>query len=383
MSNWSHDELLALANREPGWGVSFYMALHPRDGERRQDSIRLRHLLTEAERGLTANGLPRSQVTDLLRPAYELEQALPLAESIGKGLAIFTAPGLLRSYHCPVPFRDRVVIGQHLYLKPLVPLANEPDRFYVLLLSEKHVALLRGAAGSLTELAPDIPHSLKQAFESEEVEQQHQVRSIATGVGTGSRMALYYGQGEGMEDEKERLARFFAMVNRGVSKALRQEHAPLILAAVDYLVPIYRQVNDYAGLCQDFIAGNPDGWSTGELHERAHKIVRAVWQAPLERARARYQQFGGTPRACQILKDILPLAFQGRVDTLFLEEGVDRWGCFHPDTGALSRHDEAETGDEELLNLAALKTLIHEGQVYVLGAPEMPAGAIAAALLRY
>jgi hypothetical protein len=299
-------------------------------------------------------------------------------------LALFTAPQLFRSYHCSLRFRDHVTIGQDLFIKPLLPLLSEMGTFYVLTLSENHVALLRGTRAALTEVPlAQVPRSLKQALEVEQVEKQHQVRSIAPVVGTGSRMALYYGQGQGTDDEKPRLSRFFAMVNHGISQALRQQHAPLIAAGVDYLIPLYREVNDYSGLCDEFISGNPDAWSMDELRERAWAIAHPHFKAPLAHALDRYQQLGGTQRAVHTLNEILPAAFQGRIEVLFLQDGVDKWGYFHPETGALSVHDTVEGNGEELLNLAALLTLRSEGQVYLLDTADMPAAAPAAAVLRY
>lgn len=384
MFTFSREDLITLAKQERGWALSLYTPLHSQNGERRQDAIRLRNLLRAAEQQLTAIGASGSEQAELLSPARELAETMPLWESLSDGLALFSAPAFFRYYPCPIQFQDRVIAGRGLHVKPLLPLLTELGIFYLLILSENHVALLRGTHETLTEVPiQDMPHSLKQALESDQFEKQHHVRTIPPVGRTGVLTAFSYGQEERTNDEKERLARFFAMVSRSVSKVLYEERAPLVAAGVDYLVALYRQQSDYPGLCDEFIHGSPDARSTDELHQRAKEIAHSRLKAPLEQALDHYRRLGGTGRASHALNKLLPAAFQGRIDTLFLQDGVDKWGYFHPETGTLSVHNEFEGNDQELLNLAALRTLLNGGQVYLLGADDMPTRSPAAAILRY
>lgn len=54
-----------------------------------------------------------------------------------------------------------------------------------------------------------------------------------------------------------------------------------------------------------------------------------------------------------------------------------------PGTAEVSVHEEAESGDGDLLDLAAVQTLLTSGTVYALDPEEMPDGATVAALFRY
>lgn len=47
------------------------------------------------------------------------------------------------------------------------------------------------------------------------------------------------------------LGHFLGRVERGVAVALKGQQGPLILAGVDYLVSIYRNVNAYAHLADE------------------------------------------------------------------------------------------------------------------------------------
>ena len=66
---------------------------------------------------------------------------------------------------------------------------------------------------------------------------------------------------------------------REMYEVLREEQAPLVVAAVDYLLPIFRQASAYPHLLQRGIEGNPDRLSEKELHDRAWTLVEPSFQA--------------------------------------------------------------------------------------------------------
>ncbi len=62
----------------------------------------------------------------------------------------------------------------------------------------------------------------------------------------------------------------------------------------------------------------------------------------------------------------------GRVESLFVAVGHQQWGTFDPDTHRAYLHPSAEPGDEDLLDLAVVQTLLHGGNVYMVNLEEMP-----------
>jgi hypothetical protein len=57
------------------------------------------------------------------------------------------------------------------------------------------------------------------------------------------------GHGVGIDDAthepNDAILRYFHQVDTGLRAFLRDEHAPLVLAGVEYLLPIYRRANTY------------------------------------------------------------------------------------------------------------------------------------------
>ena len=133
------------------------------------------------------------------------------------------------------------------------------------------------------------------------------------------------------------------------------------------------------------IKGNPDLLGADELHKSAWEIVEPHFQVAQEEAVAYYQQLAGqeSERAADILEKIVPAASDGRIETLFIATGVPLWGVFNPNTNEIEHHAQMESGDESLLDLAAVQTYLKGGTVYAVEPDKVPGGTSAAAVLRY
>jgi len=166
---------------------------------------------------------------------------------------------------------------------------------------------------------------------------------------------------------------------------LADQHAPLVVACVEYLRPIFREANSYPGLLDEGIDGSPDRVDARSLRDRAWEIVEPIFHAEIDAARERFGDLSATDRIAVGVGDTVPAACFGRVDTLFVQRGSHVWGSFDADSNALDVHGEEprEPTDIDLLDLAARGTMLNGGTVYALDAAEMPGSKPVAAVLRY
>jgi hypothetical protein len=166
-------------------------------------------------------------------------------------------------------------------------------------------------------------------------------------------------------------------------KFLRDEKAPLILAGVDYLFPLYGQANSHPNLLGEGIRGNPDAQSAHQLHQKTWPIIQPYFDRARAAHVADYNRLAGSGSASPDLIAILLAAHYGRVKVLFVDRDAQQWGTFDPVTSTLTLHPEAEPDDEELLDLAAVQTFMHAVTIYVVGQDQMPGGTSLAAIFRY
>jgi hypothetical protein len=129
---------------------------------------------------------------------------------------------------------------------------------------------------------------------------------------------------------------------------------------------------------------NPSGLPPDELRGRAWSLAEPHFQHQRETARGRFGELRGKGRTFEALTDVVPAAEEGRIETLFLARGAREWGTYDSDRRRVTVLGEAARGHEDLLDRAAVQTLLHGGRVYVLepGEPPLEEGP-AAAILRY
>lgn len=360
--------------------ISIYAPMQQAGKETRQNSIRIKNLLRQAEEQLTQHGLEPDTIADLLEPIRrEIEDAAFLQQQ-NEGLAIFRSADFFAFYRVPLDFDESVLVNQRFHLKPLLPMFTSNGRFYLLALSQNNLRLFCGSRSSLTELAlpEDTPTSIEAVLQYDDPEKTLQYH---TGSGTATAAPMYHGQADA--DDRVNLLRYFLEVDRGVTQVLHGETAPLVLAGVDYLLPLYHDRNNYPNLLETAVTGNPDTLRPDELQPQAWQIISDYFESKRRQALERYANGQGGDLVSDDLHSIVPAAHYGRIDTLFLTSNAEQWGQFNPDDSSVTTHETAQPGDTDLLDDAVAHTLLNSGTVYDVEADAMPGNSPVAAIFRY
>ena len=265
-------------------------------------------------------------------------------------------------------------------------LLSGDGRFYLLALSEDEVRLWQCTHYGFKKIAlpATTPPDLKAALAFDHFDREQQFH-WHTGIAPASAVASH---GKGMDQlKKENLLRYFQQVAKGLHEVLREERAPLILAGVDYLLPIYREANSYRTLIDEGITGNPEDEkiSSEELHKKAWKIVAPIFQEAREAALSNYQQLAGyrSSRASDNIRQIVMESRNGRISTLLFASGWEQWGSIEPSSNEVSLHGSQQPCDYDLIDYSVAQTIINRGDVYPIETGMMPNGSLLAAVFRY
>lgn len=363
--------------------VSIYLPTHRPGTTADADRIRLKNLLREASDRLAVQGTRGEAVHRLLEPAERLVQDDLVWQRQSAGVALFLAPSFDRVYRLPLPVDERVVVGDRFYVKPLLPLLTGDGRFFILALSQRGVRLFQATRHSIAEVVLEgIPGSLDEVLKYDVYDRQLQVHARVP-AGKGAHATVFHGHGFYDDDDKERIRRYFHQVEKGVHRVLRDEHAPLVLAGVDYLVPLYREVSGYGHLLDSAVTGNPETMKPAELRDLAWSVVAPQLLAREREAAERYRRLAGTGRTSADLAETVQAAQQGRVDQLFVAAGAEAWGTVDPGSGRVEIHPVAQSGDVDLIDFAAVQTLVKRGTVFAVERERVPSGGPVAAVFRY
>jgi hypothetical protein len=389
MKPLSIDEIKTLVENAQSPCVSLYMPTQKAGPETRQNPIRFKNLIREAGERLTEMGMDETKAIEFLQPAKELDTN-EFWQHQDVGLAIFISPSVFRYYQLPMEFQELVVVSNQFHLKPLLHLVNNDGRFFVLALSQDNVRFFEGTHYNIQEVeVENMPKSLDEALLYDETAKEGQRRMGTSRGGTAnpfSQPGEFHGQGSPDRDEHQKdILQFFHAIDNALHEKLRDEKAPLLLAGVEYLFAIYREANSYKHLLEEGIHANVDIIKLEELHEQAWQIVEPMYTQSHEAILELYQQIAGegTGRASSDLKEIIPAAYYQRVDYLLVPVGQHVWGSFDPETMAVNLHSEPQPDDQDVLDFAAIHTLLNGGAVYTVDPGELPDGIPAAAIFRY
>jgi hypothetical protein len=339
----------------------------------------LKSHIQEAARQLAERALPQSVSADLLQPLEALSEDPALGAGTQWPRAIFRSPSVFELFHLTQPVQPSLSVGSSFGIRKLAPELARPRVFYILALSKEGVSLVRcaGVHAELTKLPPRIPATLAEAMSFEPPDHDLENRS-ASGSSTGAMHGVRFGTGSGRETKHAHLADYYKLVDRGLQEFIREPDTPLILWGVEEDIDIFRAVSDYSDLAQGSIVGSPDVsfLQQADMLRQAYSILRTEELERQAAALAAAKERTTSSRFSTDPNSILRAAVEGRVGQLYVDESAERIDVFK---GEAFR----SWGREDLLNLAAVQTIIHHGKSCELPSTMMPDGSIAIALMRF
>ena len=378
MMELSFSDFQALA-QERSTCVSIYMPAEKAGAETRKNPIRFKNALTTAEEKLASLD-ESADLTQSLESAQSYIDRHDFWQHQDSGLAFFINGEGIKYYRLPYSFDEQVEVGDRFYLKPLLPVLTNDNKFYLLALSQNEVKFYLGSHYSINEvkLPEGVPASLAEALKYDDPEKQTQYHS-----GDGGGSPIYHGQGVGTTDNKDEIKRFFHQIDNALTSVLQESSTPMILAGVEFLLPIYHEANSYGNLLEKGVLGNPENVAAQDLHPQAWSIIEPHFAAEKTAAIDNYHQQSGAGLSSSRLEEIVAGAANGQIDTLLVTEDAKAWGIFDRQANKVEIHDSKTQDNIDLIDFAVTQTYLQKGKVYTVDSSQMPDGAMAIAILRF
>lgn len=345
--------------------VTIYLTTHGSGIEVNEQNDRkaLKDALREARRSMEELKI-EGVIDDILRPAEQLLKEDDFWHHQTHGLALFLAPDTHSC--CLLPYDPGSVVHVHtsFILMPLVPMLMAGESYFLLTLSKHAAQLYQGHKFEMTRIdIPDMPRGIDDVVHYEEKDNIE--------------------PGKLEENEKSNIIQYFLEVNRTLKAHIPgRANLPLLLGGVEYLLPIYREVNTYPHLIAEELHGNFEHTGQNELFEQAQKKMDPYFAEQRRKAFQKQADHGGAP-VTTFLQDVIRAAYEGRIAQLFVARGQLVWGHYTAKPEEPILHDEEEPGDDCLTNQAVVQTILHGGEAFIVDPDKMPATGEMAAVLRY
>ncbi|HEY9046825.1 MAG TPA: hypothetical protein VIN08_13070, partial [Ohtaekwangia sp.] len=373
-----------LANHQASIYITAYLQTHPSGAEvnEKHDIIAFKNILQQTFAQLRQSDIDETTAVRMLAPGYDLLKNDPFWFNQSKGLAVFISNELFQYIKLPIAPPEALLMGPSFFLNPLIPLITSTEYFYLLVISKKQSRIFKVDTFSIQPIdIPEIPNGIDDVVHFEEKDDQNLWRTGSSGAGGG---ANYHGVGAGKPDEKENIALYLEEVDETLWKELlNKENAPLLLAGVDYILPIYKSVSGYKHIYPETLTGSYEHEDLQKLHQKALELMTPYFQERHQKALNSYANQSATELTSADATDVIPAAYYGRIAHLFVQPGEHIWGTFDEMANKIAIHDTQQQNDECLLNKAVIKTILTGGEVHILDKDKMPADSKIAAVLRY
>ncbi len=356
--------------------LSFYLPTH--GGTRPEDRAKLEGLVRRAKDVLREKLRP-AEVDEMLAPLQELDSDSGWQEQ-RQGLAVFLASGFHAVYRLPMDVPELFVASGSFHIRPLLRFVESNRHYFVLLLGKEHVALFKGSAeGVVPSPIGGLPRSLEDALGTED-----RGRSLTYHFGARGGKPIFGGGDKNDTSRDEDEARFCRAVDEKVWSALREERAPLVLAASERDSALFRSLTRYRHVARETLGPDLIRAPTAEIHARAWPIVEAIGRASTEEVVDRYDRLFSRGRSLDEVRAIAKFALEGRVSDLLLDRERNLWGRLDRKTGEVALFGErGNDRDEDVLDDVAEAVLLRGGHVWSVEASRMPTKSPVAAVLRW
>lgn len=336
-----------------------------------EDTLALKNQLKEVRNKLTKKGLRDDVINKMMAPAQKLIDDTSFWREQSDGLAIFIADGFSRTYTLPVYFEEFNYISNSFYLKPLMPMFVGDGNFYLLMLERSNVKLYECTQHSFTEIIIEdcIPETKQDRVGFDYEQKNLQFRTGQTGTG----QSMYHGQEAATGKRKNEIKKYLRAINDGLVPLLREENMPMLIAAQRPLFDIYKEVNTYPNLMEEHLNVNFGDTTIFDVHELAWERMAPVFDRKRKDKIALFLDEQGTGKTAIGIDKIIRAAINGKVDALFCENRSDIFGSYKEEGNSIVvTQSEEDDNTISLMNIAAIKTFLNGGEVYLLDKEEMP-----------
>ncbi|MFZ0490711.1 MAG: hypothetical protein WBV11_07630 [Salegentibacter sp.] len=335
-----------------------------------KDSTHLKSQWQQTEKELEKKGVSAEKISKMAKPVMDLVNDKDFWRHQSDGLAVFISENFFEKYTLPVKFVAYRYISKEFYVKPLVPAFSGDGRFYILALQLQEVKLYEATKYSVGEVYVEdlTPSRLEErvGFDYEPKTLQHKT------IKANSGKTQMHGHNAADREDKNEILRFFRAVDKGLHTILHDENVPLVVYCQDHLFPIYQEANTYNHLFEKVINGNPSDTDMLGAHEKALKTIESYLRKEERDKLDKYNELNKTENTTSMVGDIIPAAYEGKIDTLFLENREEIWGTYDEKNMAVKVDEAQYDSNTSLMNLAAAKVIETGGKVFLIESAFMP-----------
>ncbi|MEM7021640.1 MAG: hypothetical protein AAF637_03510 [Pseudomonadota bacterium] len=361
-------ELHTLATTRAPICASLFLPTTPLSQEAEADRITLKNLTQQVVGELHAKEFDKGEVGALEEHLTDLVDDESFWRYQARSLAVLATPNSVRSYRLPNQLIEHAEVSDRFHLKPLLRAVTFPHHAFVLVLSQNEVRLveLYSDMPAATLHVPDLPKDAASAV------RRPSIRSRSP-----------HGRLQGSEGQKVLLRQYARQIDHALRAYIAGRHTPLLLAAVEPLDAIFREVNSYPHLVASSLEGITERSSDGDLERAAREALDHRYANEIEVLKATFDLRVGQGRTTVDVSDAARAATIGTIEALIVDMDQVMPGLVDETDGRVSFRDVPGADSYDVLDEIACRSLLKGARVLSARQGDIPHGGPLAAILRY
>lgn len=369
MKTFNRSTFEQLSEINSDYAVSIYIPTQEVGNNRNKSMTRLKNHMQKTERELEAMGVKPREIKDFLEPIKKMLDDSTLFRELDQSLVVFRCKSTFEYYTLPLEVEEFSIVSHIFYLLPLLQFFNKKDSFYIFTLSQNRNRLFEATQQDITQIetGDDFPASLEDLLGSDTVLKSPNIRS----VGSRGRGGEAYSYGKGDADIEDREWRLYLQdINRALTNVIGHDGEPLVIASVESTYGHFKEYSSYKNIYPEYLSGNFEKATPKELHNRAKELLQPYFEEAI--AEEKKALIDGNIPQVSDLKETIIAADSGRISTLFVSKGEHVWGTYTPEKAEVERHETRNAMDICLLDMAARKTFLKGGKVFLVEQENLP-----------
>lgn len=348
--------------------VSIYLPTHVLTQMTDIDRLEFRSLSEAALKQLDDVDLDRKRIAALGDRLNRLGEDDAFWRVQSNSLAVFASADGMTTYRLPSHLKAAVEVSDRYHLRPLLRSVSFPRTAYVLAFSQNASRLIELAPDgpAIEILVPDMPAGLADVVAGTD---RHEPASPSRSDGEGRKLVI---------------GKYARAVDAALRTILADGTAPLILACVEFLGPLYRSVNTYPYIADEMVTGNFEHLSPQELADEARPVLQRLDAAKVASLHGQYEDLFGRGRATSDLAQIGRAARSGAVQTLIFDIDGSSPGRVDDETGMFHMWGGSHASSYDVVDEIVGQVILHGGNAVGVRKDDLPdRNSSVAALLRY
>lgn len=313
-----------LAKKNGGVYVSIYLPTHRNAPENKQDRIRFKNLINQAEKELSEKLAVRNP-SQFLEEAERLYQDLMFWTHASDGLALLIDEVETRILNLEGKIPERLVVGDRFHLLPLLNYYEFLNESYILDIAKDRFRLYYGSREGIEAIeTPEVVQNFSDLYDDRDLQSDHH---------HSGRVANFQGHQSKSEINEKETEKYLRYVAKGLGGVFKDSQLPLLVFGTTEVLSLFKDFSKGELEIYRLVDKPLSSLQINQIYGKLKEILLPRYEKEIESYLADLDNEIAKDRGTDNESLVLREAPSGRIEALFIAS--DMGGLIEEETDKL------------------------------------------------